>query len=74
VVVGSNLGPAWDVIGAADFNGNGTADILWQHDNGQAAVWLMNGTTFQLNVLIGVNPGPDWQLIDPGSGWQLTWA
>jgi hypothetical protein len=58
-VVGNNLGPAWDVIGAADFNGNGKTDILWQHDN---AVWLMNGTLFQSSVLIGVNPGADWEL------------
>ena len=32
-------------IGAGDFNGDGKADILWQNDNGQAAIWLMNGTT-----------------------------
>ena len=29
--------------GVGDFNGDGKADILWQNDSGQAAVWLMNG-------------------------------
>ena len=28
----------------ADFNGDGKADILWQNDNGQPAIWLMDGT------------------------------
>ena len=28
-----------------DFDGDGHSDILWQNDSGQAAVWLMNGTT-----------------------------
>ncbi len=29
---------------ATDFNGDGKSDILWQNDDGTAAVWLMNGT------------------------------
>ena len=41
--VGGNPGPTWHVKAAADFNGDGKADILWQNDNGQAAIWLMNG-------------------------------
>ena len=27
-----------------NFNGDGKADILWQNDSGQPAIWLMNGT------------------------------
>ena len=30
---------------AKSFNGDGKADILWQNDDGTAAVWLMNGAT-----------------------------
>ena len=30
-----NVGPAWHVAEAADFNGDGKADILWQHDSGR---------------------------------------
>jgi uncharacterized repeat protein (TIGR01451 family) len=29
----------WHVKGSGDFNGDGNADIIWQHDNGQAAMW-----------------------------------
>ena len=40
-------GASWHANKAADFNGDGKADILWQNDNGTPAVWLMDG----VNVL-----------------------
>ena len=61
-MVGSNPGPQWHIEGAGDFNSNGKADILWQHDNGQAAVWFMDGFLVQETTLVGVSTGPDWQL------------
>ena len=39
-----NPGAAWQIKAAADFNGDGKADILWQNDDGTPAIWLMNGT------------------------------
>jgi len=33
----------WRVMAVADFNGDGKADLLWQHGSGKAAIWLMNG-------------------------------
>ena len=44
-MVGANQEPSWHIVGAADYNGDGKSDILWQNDNGQASIWLMNGTT-----------------------------
>ena len=49
-----------------DFNGDGKADILWQNDNGQAAIWLMNGTDHRSARPAGGNPGPSWHVKDAG--------
>ena len=38
-------GPTWHVAAAADFNGDGKSDILWQNDSGLPAIWTMDGTT-----------------------------
>jgi YD repeat-containing protein len=36
----------WRIVGVIDMNGDGKADLVWQHAvNGQLAVWYMNGTT-----------------------------
>ena len=32
-------GDGWRAKDTGDFDGDGRADILWQHDNGTAAVW-----------------------------------
>lgn len=48
-----------------DFNGDGTADILWRQTSGTVAVWLMNGTA---SIGSGV-PGTvasDWQIAGVG--------
>jgi hypothetical protein len=37
--------PGWNLVGAADFNGDGIPDLLWQNDaTRQVVVWYMNGT------------------------------
>jgi hypothetical protein len=48
---------------AADFNGDGKADIVWQNDNGQAAIWLMDGLNPIAQSAVGGNPGPTWHAI-----------
>jgi hypothetical protein len=35
---------------------------LWQDDSGQAAVWLMNGTTVLTTGNVGANPGSPWHV------------
>jgi VCBS repeat protein len=58
ITVGSYLVPR-------DFDANGQNDILWQNDNGQAAVWLMNGST-PSGAAIGGNPGTSWHAVGTG--------
>jgi hypothetical protein len=55
-------GPSWHIVGSGDYNGDGKSDILWQNDNGQASIWLMNGTTPTFEGLAGTNPGPSWHI------------
>jgi hypothetical protein len=50
-------------VATSDFNGDGKSDILFQNTNGQAAVWLINGTAPFSEPLVGGNPGPSWQAI-----------
>ncbi len=64
-LVGSNPGPSWYVVGSGDFNGDGKSDILWLNTNGQAAIWLMNGTTPTSEALVGA-PGPSWHVAASG--------
>jgi FG-GAP-like repeat len=64
--VGPNTGPTWHVIDAGDFNGDGRSDILWQNDNGQAAIWLMSGTNLIGGAMVGPNLGPSWHVIGAG--------
>jgi Tol biopolymer transport system component len=50
------------VAGAGDFNGDGKSDILWQNDNGQPAIWLMDGQQVLATPGLG-NPGASWNIV-----------
>ncbi|MBK8476480.1 MAG: VCBS repeat-containing protein [Opitutaceae bacterium] len=58
----------WQMSAFADFDGNGTPDILWtQRSTGRRMIWRMNGTT-KMNVP-GVELGTvavDWQINGAG--------
>ncbi|MBA4148266.1 MAG: S8 family serine peptidase [Verrucomicrobia bacterium] len=43
---GVPLGAGWKVVSATDFNQDGNADLLLQHQDTRSAVWFMNGTNF----------------------------
>jgi hypothetical protein len=49
-----------------NFDGINQSDFLWQHDNGQAAVWLLHDTSVAFNGAVGPNVGSSWHLIDDG--------
>jgi hypothetical protein len=62
-----NPGPAWHVIDAGDFNGDGNADIVWQGSDGTPAMWLMDDDKPVWVGAIGpFNPGPSWQIKGTG--------
>ena len=45
-------GSAFTAELAADFNGDGKADILWSHPDGRRVVWLMNGLNYTASLTI----------------------
>ncbi len=61
-----NPGPSWHIVGTGDFNDDGKSDILWQNTDGQAAIWLMNGTAPITETVVGANPGPSWHIVGTG--------
>jgi hypothetical protein len=65
-------GPDWHELGAADFDGDGKADILWRTDSGALAIWEMDGTHIKTadfirngSTAVGV-PAPDWKIVGVG--------
>src|SRR6516164_9748589 len=80
VGTGNNLGspdPSWQVVKTAgDFDGNGVADVLYQNQNGQLAIWELqnppNGTgpiafpNNQNQFNIAQNPGSTWHAFAAG--------
>jgi hypothetical protein len=64
----TNPGSSWHVINAADYNGDGHADITWQKDNGAVSLWEMDGTNVLANPTLATNPGTSWHVIGPNNG------
>ena len=58
------LGPTWHVAAAADFNGDGKADILWQNDSGRPAIWTMDGTNHHRLERLCPIAGPAWHVAE----------
>ena len=54
----------WRVATTLDLNADGKTDLLFQHDDGTAAVWLMDG----INLISGHLLNPE----DPGTGWRIA--
>ena len=61
-----NNGPTWHAKATGDFDGDNKDDIiLWQNDNSQAAIWLMDGLQVKAgyDVAGSAANGPSWHAI-----------
>ncbi len=62
-----NPGPAWHIVAAADFFGDGNSDLLFQNaTDGAASIWQMNGTTIVGGGFLPLMPGSTWHVIGAG--------
>jgi hypothetical protein len=63
---------SWSVAGIGDFDGTGTADILWRNTSGALIEWQMNGsmiTSNSGNVTSGgasIAPAASWHVAEIG--------
>lgn len=60
---------AWKLRGAGDANGDGRADLFWQHESsGAVGVWYMSGRfvleQWRLSGSVVADPG--WTIVGPG--------
>ena len=63
------LTAAWTILGAADFNGDGRADVLLADAKGDSAIWQMQGAAVQATSLIA----PTGDMPYTGlSGWRMA--
>jgi hypothetical protein len=59
--------PNWRIVSSGNFNGDTKPDLLFQHTNGDLAVWYMNGITLTSPTLLNpANPGAGWRAIGTG--------
>jgi hypothetical protein len=71
----------WQIVGAGDANGDGYADLIWQHQTqGWLAVWFMRGTDVLSTNFLSVNRITDtnWQIrgvgdVDANDHADLIW-
>ena len=67
---GQPLSPdaSWSVVGTADFNADGEADVLWHQSGGPLALWQMNGATVKTSSYVTYNGST----IAPDASWTVA--
>lgn len=63
------LDSSWTILAAADFDGDGSSDLLLADNHGNTAIWLMQGATVRATGLFPPT-SPDMPLAGI-SGWRL---
>lgn len=60
------LGSPWSVAGAADFSGDGNADVLWHDSSGDVELWPSAAGTLLFTAQFIGNAPPDWHIAGTG--------
>jgi FG-GAP repeat len=54
----------WQIVAAADFNGDGHPDLVWRHAmSGQNVVWYLSGTTLLSQAPLPSVSDPTWTML-----------
>jgi ELWxxDGT repeat protein len=62
---------SWSIAGISDFNGDGTADVLWRNSGGALAEWTLNGNLIASSAAptlggVAVTPDMSWSVAGVG--------
>ncbi|MFN7140215.1 MAG: immunoglobulin domain-containing protein, partial [Limisphaerales bacterium] len=64
---GTPLAAGWNVVGMGDFNQDQKPDLVLQHQDARAAVWMMDGTNFLGARLLREGIAPvGWRIVGVG--------
>jgi probable HAF family extracellular repeat protein len=68
VIANNPFGQGWKVAGAADFNGDGKTDLVWQHQgDGLAEIQFLDSNSAIGGGVIANNPfGAGWNIVGVG--------
>ncbi len=59
------VNPVWKIVGLADADGDGKADIFWRHElTGDLSLWFLSEVGIKGTAYVGGNENKDWQVID----------
>ena len=59
--------PNWRIVGAGDFNTDGSTDLVWRNQStGDNVVWFMSGTTFTGLAFLPPLADSNWQIQGVG--------
>lgn len=68
VVNYSPVASGWTIRGVADVNGDGKADLIFEHNDGSLAVWFMNGVNATAASFLSIPKVGDPNWIIAGAG------
>jgi hypothetical protein len=64
-VYSSPIGWEWKIVDVKDLNGDGHADMIWRHVNGQVAHWILKNGILQSSANVYSSPiGWEWKIVD----------
>jgi hypothetical protein len=55
----------WQIAAVIDANGDGKADLIWEHANGSILIWHMNGTSRLSSASVAGGVPVGWHIVGP---------